>query len=1105
MASLQVDVRDAKNQPVPDADVVLRPHGNRDEAQAVKFDDLLMLYRAEQVPAGEAVLQVEHSAFEGQEREVRIDESQNDELFLLAEPGVPTYFRERVRVPVNADPNLIAVALHPRARQARDKLDAVASDLGLEPEEIAGPAEALGVLLYRSRNGGTDQAIARLSEHELVEHAGAVVGVREENGFSGLTRDIVVRFRGPRGDDVEAIAEEFGCEVEREVRWSPETYVLRTQRPATLEQLDLVEKLAARDDVEWAEPNLVVSPQLDAITPTDPLWQGLWDRQLIGCPDGWQELQDAGINAFGDPDIVLAVWDSGTQTAGGVPTNPDFQGTVSDGSPKVVATYDFVNLVANNDAPWDNHGSGVAGVSVAKANNPSPLPGESHGLCGSAPNVRTMLITGTASTDVYIGDQYLWMAGFDPGNPALPAPPARGADVITCSLTPGAGAPLSGTARATLDFVTTYGRGGKGCMCFFSTGNGNFDNVTGRPYGAYEKCFGIAATSFANDGTTEIRAPYSGHGRIALAAPSQDQYPAFHNPPAGFAPWGAHHLGQGNIISYRQLTTTLTAASAAGATTLTVADDTGLAAGQVIHVGAIGAVGSEPARISAVNAATNQLTVQGWLPGGPWGGGLVNAHAAGDPVAMGPANHKNNFGGTSSATPLAAGAAALVLSGNPDLTWVEAREILRDTAVKFDLANTDPVGQWLDAAGNPSVTSGLPEVRSGWYGYGRVDVGAAVQISVTSALTRDLVIRDNLGDTGAVAVSGAFWSSPDIWCRRLAPASDPGALPGSYAAAGPHEDPKRGQPNWIYARVKNVGTTASLDAWVRLSITHWPGLEFTYPASWQPTHGPGDPLPSPMTPGTYFIGEAKITGLAAGGDQIVSVQWPTGLIPPADVIVSGSTVHWHPCLLAEITPHDGPAPTGNHVWDDNNLAQKNISIVAADSSGGDDFAAAMVVGNEENDSDHVLIEVVRGRLPRQVQLYIDLVDPALIKRLRREERRQPRIPSSSLDEIRGAFSRGPRFARGGGVATLPRELAGPATRRRGWRLAEIGGRTVVLLDAITRSAVPIYAGPGALQAIVIGGSVGKGATPGEYEVAVIQRDPSGAVSGSAAIQVTVRR
>ncbi len=1094
--SLHVEVRDVKGDVIENATVTLRPSNSKAQAIALGFDDRSATYVAKEVPAGTSQLEVEHDQLQGQTRQVSIGTTAGHELFILGENGVKTYFREKVRVPVDADPDLFAVTIARNARTDSKFLAALVNDLGLELQTIPELAEKAGVRLFRTRGADMATALQRLSEHPLIEHAGAVVGMRD-HGFSYLTRDIVVRFRGPRAEAVRAIAKEYGYTLVRELAYAPSTYVLRWQQVATLDILESIEKIAARNDVEWAEPSLVVTPEVDTITPTDFLWPGLWDRQLVGVQDAWQHLQDAGLDTFGDPDIVLAVWDSGVQSVGGVPTNADFSGTISNGTAKVLATFDFDNMVANNDNPWSDHGSGVAGVSVALANNPASVAGPAHGLVGSAPNVKIMTVTGrTPYVDIEVADQYIWMAGFDPQSPlaGFPPPPSRGADVITCSLTPGAGAPLSGTARATLDFVTTFGRGGKGTMCFFSTGNANANNVTARPYGAYEKCFGIAATSFADDGVTEIRAPYSGWGQIALCSPSQDQAPTVHNPPAGFMPWGAAHAGSGNLISFAQSQTTLAAATLAGATTLTVASVAGFVAGSVIHVGAIGVAGSEPSMVTSVNAASNQLTLST---------GLLNAHAAGVAVLTGPANHRNNFGGTSSATPLCAGVAALVLSANPALTYIEARTILRDTAVKFDLANTDPIGQWLDANGNPSVTSGLPAVKSGWYGYGRVNAAAAVQVAISFATTRDLVIRDNLADTGIVASAGAFWNSPDVWCRRLSPATDPGALPLNYATAGPHEDPMRGQLNWVYARVRNSGTDTSLDAWVRISVTHWPGMEFTYPASFQPTNGPGDPLPSPMTPGTYFIGEAKVTGIAPGGEQIVNVEWPSGLIPPITVATPSGMVHWHPCLLVEITPHDGPVPTGNHVWDNNNLAQKNISIVGTDA--GQDFAIATVIGHEDNPADYLLIEINRGRLPREVQLYVDLLDPMLRRRLRKFDEQGGPIASSSVPVHHNGLPLG---------TTAGNELVsitGPQLPKQHWMLIpkqpwHIGwhdGHEVVFMRVQPRVRVPIPAGKGRLSAVVVGGIVGRGAKPGTYEIVMIQRQPNGEISGSATLMVTI--
>jgi subtilisin family serine protease len=69
--------------------------------------------------------------------------------------------------------------------------------------------------------------------------------------------------------------------------------------------------------------------------------------------------------------------------------------------------------------------------------------------------------------------------------------------------------------------------------------------------------------------------------------------------------------------------------------------------------------------------------------------------------------YTNDFGGTSSATPLAAGIGALVLSVNPDLTRSELKDVLA--------ANTDKIGAGYDAHGH-----------SNDFGFGRLNAGKAV-------------------------------------------------------------------------------------------------------------------------------------------------------------------------------------------------------------------------------------------------------------------------------------------------------------------------------------------------------------------------------------------
>ena len=78
-----------------------------------------------------------------------------------------------------------------------------------------------------------------------------------------------------------------------------------------------------------------------------------------------------------------------------------------------------------------------------------------------------------------------------------------------------------------------------------------------------------------------------------------------------------------------------------------------------------------------------------------------------------PTDYTDSFGGTSSACPGVAGVAALILSANPGLTYVQVREVIRDTCDKIDTANGTYNAQGF----------------SPFYGYGRVNALKAVQLA----------------------------------------------------------------------------------------------------------------------------------------------------------------------------------------------------------------------------------------------------------------------------------------------------------------------------------------------------------------------------------------
>ncbi len=469
-------------------------------------------------------------------------------------------------------------------------------------------------------------------------------------------------------------------------------------------------------------------------------------------------------------------------------------------------------------------------------------------------------------------------------------------------------------------------------------------------------------------------------------------------------------------------------------------------------------------------------------------------------------NDYDDFGQTSCACPQVAGAAALMLSANPDLSWVQVRQILRETAAKIDAANTDAVGEWKDINGDLVSTSGLAPNYSDWYGYGRLDVEAAVQgaqdlVGIDPLTDIDTWIKENATDIGDIPESPPYWS-PDVWVRNLDPALD------NPAEVHIHQPTIRGQDNWVCVTVRNRGALPSHDVYIRVFITRWAGTQYVYPDDFIPTILPSSDPTTPLEPGTYLIGEEHIETIPAGGDVTFNMRWDAGLIPAETVVVDGVPYSWaDSCLLVDVSPHDGPTPTGNHTWENNNLCQKNISII--DPEDDDDVAIAFVVGHALNNATLLNVRVVRKNLPAAAKLFFDYVDPGITRVVGRYlDEIDPdwqTFETCELTLLTGAKGR-LRCSRSGEsvelkiapMTSLSLACCNALEKTVEYELKPVkfDKRTVFELPTSQTTIAPVLRKPGEYQILAVRVTGLRNLDKGEYQIEVFQEDRFGRIEGS---------
>ena len=332
----------------------------------------------------------------------------------------------------------------------------------------------------------------------------------------------------------------------------------------------------------------------------------------------------------------------------------------------------------------------------------------------------------------------------------------------------------------------------------------------------------------------------------------------------------------------------------------------------------------------------------------------------------------------------------------------------------------------------------------------------------------DVFVRDNASDTGAPGSTNPFWESPDIVIRH----TDDGVFA--------HEDPVMGQDNFLYVRVTNRGPNTSGELKVSARVAAFAGTEFLFPHDWtaqDATHLAGTPIAD------------TFSGIAVGDSRIARFR-----LTAAQVATLGSwqANGWHPCLLAEVDcVTDFAASGGTRVWNNNNLGQRNISVMPA--KAGMTIKWAFVFGHELDELDRVRLEIDLVDMPREPLVELDLLDvtdrfPALDEHVLVRDR--------TLLREKVAAAAGRR-----GEAGLHPDLADVVTKAH--RAETVADRPVLRLTG-QRSVLDLKRIPHRRNQALIRFTVPKDARPGEvYRLRVAQQDKRGRVVGGVTLEVPV--
>lgn len=347
-----------------------------------------------------------------------------------------------------------------------------------------------GIIQYDEPQIGTKRQLAAELGLNDSQIRSVSFGWTLNDGFPlWLTHEVVVKPL-PQSDlgMLRSLMEQFGATY---LRQDFGTHVLDVQDINQV--LPLANALQESGLVEWAIPDIYAEVTRHA----DPLFGQQFQMHNTGQTiDGFSGTNDADCNALeawnittGSSSITVAVIDDGVEAHEDLVT--------SGGASRLVGGYTPANNGNGTPGAGGEHGEACAGIIAASHNG--------IGVQGVAPEVELLgvnIFSGGESTQD-LANAVTWSKN-------------NGADVLSNSWGYNSCTFSASNLTSALDDAASTGRGGKGCVIVFSSGNG-YNTCVNYPARVASV---IAVGAFGNDG---IKSDYSNSGpTLDIIAPSND-------------------------------------------------------------------------------------------------------------------------------------------------------------------------------------------------------------------------------------------------------------------------------------------------------------------------------------------------------------------------------------------------------------------------------------------------------------------------------------------------------------------------------------------------------------------------------------------------------